>query len=79
MPSDFLESILWAEGTYGDVFHLVIPTGEYLALKRHSDDHTALKSFKYFERANGFSYRTLVWVKGHSFHHAQGKLRSVSL
>lgn len=60
VPSDFLECILLAEGTYGDVFLLLIPTGEHLALKRHSDDHIALKSFKYFERANGFSYRTLL-------------------
>lgn len=56
----FLECILLAEGTCGDVFLLLISTGEYLAIKRHSDDHTALKSFKYFEKANGFSYRTLL-------------------
>lgn len=53
-PSDSPGCSLLAEGAYSDVFFLLIPTGECLRQNRHSNDHTALKGFKYFETANGF-------------------------
>jgi len=39
---------------YGEVFFLLVPTGECLGQNGHSNDHIAPKGFKYFETANGF-------------------------
>lgn len=66
------------EGVYSDVFFLLIPLGKYL--NRHSDEHIALKDFKYFETANGFYLQnTLLRVEEYSFHHADRKPRTVTL
>lgn len=53
-PSDCPGCSLLAEEVCSDVFFLLVPTGERLGQNRHSNDHTALRSSKFFETANEF-------------------------